>query len=671
MPQVFLSYSTADSKFAEKLASDLRDSGIIVWKAPDSILPGEGWIEAITRGLKTSSQLVLIKSPNSVASYWVNFEFDIALMRRSKNKITIIPVHYETIEEDDEPDTWAVIQHVDMLTDYEGGFRKLINRIYHDQPAKPPPPADPLSTVINLHVEGDVSGVIEIAARDIIKSGPDAGRPVPPSSETTLPVSKPPQAPISSEKTKLPASAKRSDLPAATLVTSSRMLNPTPFGKQPSIQKPVYGGPIAQWEPLVSISVSGDTEFNPMPRERLVIRGTECVVQQHPSVPTLAYRKETRRSSDYQLKSDSGWYRLIKYKAPYRDPDKPQYSEAIFQFAELPGLEICDQICIHQPTDTSLVKLYPDLEYSVLTRWLIGLTWQDIIEDGTILNRLESLTCAKATVELLNIMEGEGIAHCDIAGSNILLNFNAATAHLFTVEHLYAPQLPAPHIAPVGSAGYSHQKATKGIWNAFADRFAGAVLLSEMLAWHNEEVRIASKELHYFSYSEMQAKTDRYLLIRKVLNSINTKFTELLEQAWFSKTLEDCPPLSQWAEVIREAHHAETLLNPAPEWRSLAIPSSPVNGTPLSRPVLDLSHIDGRNRPFLVWTETPNASGYLLQEADNPDYNSVKEFKTNAQQTKWNPQWGRSGRLYYRVRALVGKSVTPWSDTLSIRIGGR
>jgi hypothetical protein len=90
----------------------------------------------------------------------------------------------------------------------------------------------------------------------------------------------------------------------------------------------------------------------------------------------------------------------------------------------------------------------------------------------------------------------------------------------------------------------------------------------------------------------------------------------------------------------------------------------------LLKPVLDLSHIDKRNRPFLVWSEVPSASGYRLQEADNPDFNSAKESKTKADETKWHPAWGRSGRLFYRVQALRDRDEGPWSDVLSIRIGG-
>jgi hypothetical protein len=88
----------------------------------------------------------------------------------------------------------------------------------------------------------------------------------------------------------------------------------------------------------------------------------------------------------------------------------------------------------------------------------------------------------------------------------------------------------------------------------------------------------------------------------------------------------------------------------------------------LLRPVLDLSHVDKRNRPHLVWSESLGATHYLLQESNTPEFESPKEFKLKADDTRWNPVWGRSGRLFYRVRARSEDEDGPWSEVLSLRI---
>src|SRR5690606_24332911 len=68
--QIFLSHATADAEFAHTLAADLRAEGWRVWIAPESIKPGEKWVEAIDRGLETSEVFVVALTPDAVASRW-------------------------------------------------------------------------------------------------------------------------------------------------------------------------------------------------------------------------------------------------------------------------------------------------------------------------------------------------------------------------------------------------------------------------------------------------------------------------------------------------------------------------------------------------------------------------------------------------------------------------
>ncbi|MGB4678364.1 MAG: hypothetical protein WBH90_16720, partial [Aggregatilineales bacterium] len=94
----------------------------------------------------------------------------------------------------------------------------------------------------------------------------------------------------------------------------------------------------------------------------------------------------------------------------------------------------------------------------------------------------------------------------------------------------------------------------------------------------------------------------------------------------------------------------------------------------LLKPLLDLTHIDDRNRPHLVWTESPGAEVYVLQEDDNPHFRAPKEYTVRGRNdTRWSPPpwplWRRTGRLYYRLRAEGANGVGPWSDVLQVRIG--
>jgi hypothetical protein len=98
----------------------------------------------------------------------------------------------------------------------------------------------------------------------------------------------------------------------------------------------------------------------------------------------------------------------------------------------------------------------------------------------------------------------------------------------------------------------------------------------------------------------------------------------------------------------------------------------PMLDSRLPQPVLDLHLIDEKNRPHLVWTPIEEATGYTLEEDDNPDFRSPKEYQIRGHSAEWTPPrllWRRSGRLYYRVRAEAGDEIGPWSGTVAIRLG--
>ncbi|NJL96066.1 MAG: TIR domain-containing protein, partial [Anaerolineae bacterium] len=73
--RVFLSYSRVDLDFATALASDLEEVGIRVWMDKRDIAIGERWSTAIQKALLESYAMVLVVSPESMASPNVEDEF--------------------------------------------------------------------------------------------------------------------------------------------------------------------------------------------------------------------------------------------------------------------------------------------------------------------------------------------------------------------------------------------------------------------------------------------------------------------------------------------------------------------------------------------------------------------------------------------------------------------
>jgi hypothetical protein len=97
----------------------------------------------------------------------------------------------------------------------------------------------------------------------------------------------------------------------------------------------------------------------------------------------------------------------------------------------------------------------------------------------------QSLSLARALTEILVGMEERGLAHCDLSGPNVMLPALAGGSGiaLIDLEGFYAPEMIQPEWISSGSAGYTHRKTGGSLWRPEADRFAGAVLLAEMLGW--------------------------------------------------------------------------------------------------------------------------------------------------------------------------------------------
>jgi hypothetical protein len=89
--KVFLSYAHKDSSLAGKIASALESKGFDVWNAETEVLPGDNFAEKISDALKDSDAMVVLLSPASLESNYVQWEIEYALGNKSY-KQRVIPV---------------------------------------------------------------------------------------------------------------------------------------------------------------------------------------------------------------------------------------------------------------------------------------------------------------------------------------------------------------------------------------------------------------------------------------------------------------------------------------------------------------------------------------------------------------------------------------------------
>jgi len=199
----------------------------------------------------------------------------------------------------------------------------------------------------------------------------------------------------------------------------------------------------------------------------------------------------------------------------------------------------------------------------VLMPWIEGPTWMEVMLRGDPgshpLTAQQGLTLAHSLTETLVGMEERRVAHCDLSGPNVMLPAlfpspaggrragGEGKIALVDVEQFYGPGLARRGLLPGGSPGYAHKTAPQGLWSATADRFAGAVLLAEMLGWCDERVREAAWGESYFDPAEIQQESARYHILVQVLRERwGDSVATLFSRAWRSETLADCPSFGKW-----------------------------------------------------------------------------------------------------------------------------
>ena len=121
----FISYSTKDNNFVERLYKDLQKSGVRCWYAPEDMKIGDEILSIIDESILTFDKLLLILSQNAINSTWVKREVISALEKEDKEKCNVlIPLRLDD-EIMDIRTGWAV----EVRSRYIGDFTSWTNPI--------------------------------------------------------------------------------------------------------------------------------------------------------------------------------------------------------------------------------------------------------------------------------------------------------------------------------------------------------------------------------------------------------------------------------------------------------------------------------------------------------------------------------------------------------------
>lgn len=280
------------------------------------------------------------------------------------------------------------------------------------------------------------------------------------------------------------------------------------------------------------------------------------------------------------VRPDASACRALKvFKSRFRVPRLVELSTKLASFADIPGLQVCTRTVFTPQDHRTLLVSQPELVYGVLMPWIEGRSWMEMILERQGLTTEESLTCANSLVKILVEMEQRGIAHCDLSGPNVSLERveDRLGIQLVDVEQIYSTNLPRPEEVFAGSPGYAHRHLDSLAWSPVSDRFAGAILICELLAWSSGEMRELAWSESFFEPNEMQSECARADQLRAYLGrQWGSPLSRLFDRAWRSDSLEHCPTFGEWELALPDG---------APRSDARAVNLSPCPGTGIPTPV--------------------------------------------------------------------------------------
>lgn len=132
MPRVFISASSEDRPFVERLKRDLAAAGIETDAADDSIQLGESIANRVTQGIERADNVIAVLSNSAAKSSWFSTEIALALAQQERDHHTrLLPV----LAEENAPPSFFLrdFLYLDMSSPkkYESAIPRLIKSITH------------------------------------------------------------------------------------------------------------------------------------------------------------------------------------------------------------------------------------------------------------------------------------------------------------------------------------------------------------------------------------------------------------------------------------------------------------------------------------------------------------------------------------------------------------
>src|SRR5262249_22224489 len=137
----FISYSTQDQSFANRLYTDLRDKGIRCWLATEDLKIGDRFRSRINEAIRVHDKLLIVLSEHSIRSRWVEAEVESAFGREKDGGTVLFPIQLDDHVIDSQ-EAWAEnlkqTRHIGDFRKWKDHdeYRKSLDRLIRDLQAE-------------------------------------------------------------------------------------------------------------------------------------------------------------------------------------------------------------------------------------------------------------------------------------------------------------------------------------------------------------------------------------------------------------------------------------------------------------------------------------------------------------------------------------------------------
>ncbi len=300
-------------------------------------------------------------------------------------------------------------------------------------------------------------------------------------------------------------------------------------------------------------------EFSPKIGLKIKIDKELLEFHENPLAKGIVHKSEGGQGVVYKISNGKNEFALKVLNDKFRKSAQVIVTEKINFLSEYPGFRVAKRVVINPKVHYELIGDHPGLVYGNLMPWIHGQTWFEVMARKIEISKEDSIKIALAIACSLSTLEKNNFAHCDVAGTNIIIPYlqnkieynGDLIIEFIDIEDLFLEDFNAPEGLPKGSDGYNHNSGENGIWNQYADRFSAAILISEVLAWSNPEIRQESGIESYFSSGETQKPGEKInLLLSDLRNRYGERVADLLYIAWNSTELKECQSIEAWMEAM-------------------------------------------------------------------------------------------------------------------------